>query len=122
MQQTALVLDDDMLCRTLLSEILRAKNINVTSFSDPAEFFEANSNQLTNNHFDFILTDNQMPGMTGAEFLKKLKSQGLDVPDHRLAIISGSWSGSDLQLAKDLGCEIFTKPYEIPQLYQWLES
>ncbi len=122
MSQTALVLDDDMLCRTLLCEILRARNIDVTSFSDPSEYFEATDNKVIDSHFDFILTDNQMPGMTGMEFLQELKRQGVDVPHEHLAIISGSWSGADLEMAREIGCQVFTKPYEIGRLYKWLDS
>jgi CheY-like chemotaxis protein len=39
---------------------------------------------------DFLLTDLMMPGMTGIEFLKKVKRMQCKIPEERKAIISGN--------------------------------
>ncbi len=122
MTRTALILDDDVVCRTLLAEIVRAKNILVSSFTDPGSYFATQPVQGEPVPYDYILTDNQMPGMTGIEFLRKLADLGWAPPKDRVAIISGSWTDDDLQKARELGCRIFSKPYQVRQLHQWLDS
>lgn len=122
MPQTALVLDDDELCRVLLSEILKEKNIEVSAYSDPAEFFAAQEQQRVRTAFDYVITDNQMPGMNGIEFLQILKQLDGTPPDSCLAIVSGSWNSTDLDCAKKLGCRIFSKPFQLTQLHEWIDS
>ncbi|MBN1957112.1 MAG: response regulator, partial [Desulfuromonadales bacterium] len=71
------------------------------------------------NYFDMILTDNQMPGMTGLEFLDWIKQNNCPLPHHRKAIISGLWRDKELKTAQSLGCHIFHKPAPIETIHSW---
>ena len=121
-RRKALVLDDDRLCRTILEEMLEEANYDVSAFSSPTEVIElwnSQRNQGRQHSFDLILTDNQMPGMTGLEFLTWIGQQNCPLPDHRKAVISGSWSSSELLAAQKLGCHVFHKPTQVDSLYAW---
>ena len=70
--------------------------------------------------YNVLLTDNQMPGMTGLEFLEQQRRCGCKIPDHRKAIISGTWTKENLDKAAQLGCQVFHKPYQYDQISHWL--
>ena len=123
-QQTALVLDDNSICRFLLAEIMKERNIKVSAYADPVSCLEKHLADLEKQPFlfDFILTDNQMPGMTGLEFLQKLQEKGVALRVERVAVISGNWSEQELQQARSLGCRIFAKPCDISRLHEWIDT
>ncbi|MDA3902499.1 MAG: response regulator [Desulfuromusa sp.] len=124
-QKTALVLDDDRSLRTLLTAILEEKQFQVTAFADPLLYLDTlgrGHNEKTCPGFDIVLTDSQMPGMTGLEFLEKIRSTGCQIPAHRKAIISGDWQKQDLEQARSSGFRIFHKPCPIDQIYAWLDE
>ena len=120
----ALIFDDNEMLRTLLTEILTHEQFEVTAFSDPISFISQQEktccHRETEPCFDVIITDNAMPGMTGLEFLERLKSFGCKLADQRKAIISGNWSADDLIRAKKINSKVFHKPVPIDVLIQWL--
>lgn len=66
-----LVLDDDRFILASLQRSLRnEKNWHVETFNDPFDALEHAQHQ----HYDFFLSDYQMPGLDGIEFLVKIKS------------------------------------------------
>ncbi len=124
-RKKALVLEDDQLYRNLLTEILEEFDYEVCSFSDPTEAIEQwDHKEQTDGHndYDLILTDNRMPGMSGLEFLNRIRQQNRPLPDHCTAVISASWSDSELQQAQELGCQIFHKPSHVYRIYAWLQQ
>ncbi len=121
----ALVLEDNTGCRSLLTEILTEMQLQVKAFSDPVTYL--------NTRFEgdcasscpcvgFILTDNDMPGMSGLEFLEKLANDGCKLPDERKAILSGNWSDETLARAQQLGCRVFFKPYSVAEICAWIDA
>lgn len=123
--KTALILDDEPLCLDMMREILEEKGFSVTTFNDPISCLEELDEHCKREAipcFDIILADNQMPHMTGLEFLQFLKSKGCKLPDHCKALISGSWDQDQVEQARELGCRIFYKPTPIETIYQWLHE
>ena len=123
--ETALVFDDDNFFRTLLTDTLTGLNLQVTSYSSHALFLaqlKAGDCPAAAPAPDFILTDNQMPGMTGLEFLSQLRQLGCRIPESRIAIISGRWDEADLATARQLGCQVFQKYNSPEQLSTWIEK
>ena len=65
-----LLVDDDENFAFALKALLKAKGLEIESFSNPEEALEF----LKNNKFDMILLDYYMPQMTGEQFLTKLRT------------------------------------------------
>lgn len=64
-----LVIDDEHIVLTALRETLRLEGYDVVATSDPLQAFE----HIQNTPFAVILTDQQMPVLTGLEFLAQAK-------------------------------------------------
>jgi EAL domain-containing protein (putative c-di-GMP-specific phosphodiesterase class I) len=75
-QRTVLVVDDDVLVTRSLQRLLQAAGYEVTVTNDGTAAVEA----IINRGFDVVLSDIQMPGMTGVELLKIVRAHDLDVP------------------------------------------
>ncbi len=123
--KTALILDDESLCLGLMKEILEEKGFTVMAFSDPLsclEELESHCRMEDKPCVEVILADNQMPGMTGLEFLQFLRARGCKLPDRCKALISGSWEQEQMQQAREMGCQVFYKPTPIDSIYQWLDE
>ncbi|WP_343695832.1 ATP-binding protein [Flavobacterium sp.] len=69
-KQTFVVIDDDINLLNLTSGVLRQENHQVHSFNSAVKALEA----IKNTHFDFVITDIQMPEMDGFMFLEKLRN------------------------------------------------
>lgn len=66
---TILVVDDDKLVRTFLAETLKRRDIDVQM----AEGGQQALMLLRSHHYDMVITDMKMAGMTGLDLLKKIK-------------------------------------------------
>jgi CheY-like chemotaxis protein len=122
---TAIVIDDDVFFCNLLTDILEDLNLNVVSYKSPEEFFSSltpDTAAASLGGADFILTDNRMPGMTGLEFLTKLKEMGCPLPADRTAIISGYWDDYEMRQAEELGCQVFDKYNSPEKLGNWISQ
>ncbi|HXY48923.1 MAG TPA: response regulator [Terriglobales bacterium] len=86
----ALVVDDSMLVRHTVGRYLEERGFRVESAANGVEGLEV----LARMRPDVIITDIQMPGMGGSEFISALKSQGAtaNIP---IVILAGRTSGFD---------------------------
>ncbi len=66
-----LVLDDSLTTRTLQKSILSNSGYKVEACGDPKEALKL----AENNNFDLVITDHEMPGLSGVEFVRKLREQ-----------------------------------------------
>jgi CheY-like chemotaxis protein len=82
--KSILVVEDNKELREAITEMLSDK-FSVFSAEDGIEALQI----LENNHVDSILTDIQMPRMTGVELLQVLKSQSEKTP-HVFVMTGGS--------------------------------
>ena len=77
-----LCVDDEEIPRTLRALVLRKQGYEVVTVASGSEALR----ELAARHFDLVLTDQLMPGMTGTELAKKIKSSTPSLP---VVIISG---------------------------------
>ena len=124
MKLRALVFEDnDILCTTF-SRILNNRGYEVFAFPDPSFC------PLTHEPHcpcpgklvcaDIIITDIQMPHITGIEFVEKLFKMGCKLPFSNIALFSGAWSHSNLEYAKSFGCTTFSKPFDLDEINVWI--
>jgi CheY-like chemotaxis protein len=73
-----LYVDDDPLLLDLAKEFLEGENedLTVTTCTSAREVMAL----LKAKPFDVIISDYQMPSMSGIELLKELRSHGMDIP------------------------------------------
>jgi DNA-binding response OmpR family regulator len=86
-----LLVDDDPGVRGFLGEMLRRVEYHVSC----AEDGEAGWDVLRADRFDVLITDHEMPRLSGLDLLRRVRAAPLDVP---VILISGSmpWTEPDL--------------------------
>jgi len=108
--QRILVVDDDISIRQLSTEVLIDSGYEVDAAADGVAAWEA----LQLKAFNLLITDHNMPRLTGVELVKKLRSARMDLP---VILATGRLSteaiaqNPSLQLAAML-----PKPFSIDEL------
>jgi len=112
MQKNILLIEDDLELAELTAAFFRQKEIQVTHFVDPVEALHALLQQKVNP--DAIITDLNLPMMSGLDFIKRTRAEGLSVP-----IILATVS-HDVDIAIEaIQCgayDFVVKPIHFPQL------
>ncbi|MCX6641340.1 MAG: response regulator [bacterium] len=123
MRYRASVFDDDEAIREIVVEILKQRGYEVQDYAAVSTcplYLEANCGcpvGVACN--DVIISDVHMPGLTGLEFIEHQKKNGCKVK--HIALMSGAWTEESRQQAENLGCEVFTKPFRVQELVNWLK-
>lgn len=69
---------------------------------------------------DIILADINMPYMKGIDFIERQLAKGCACK--HLALMSGDSTWEDVLKARELDLKFFKKPFEIKEVFQWLDS
>jgi EAL domain-containing protein (putative c-di-GMP-specific phosphodiesterase class I)/CheY-like chemotaxis protein len=75
-EKSVLVVDDDPAVARALRRLLEVVGYTVSVVDGGERAVEA----ITKNSFDVVISDIQMPGMTGVELLRAIRARDLDVP------------------------------------------
>lgn len=111
-----LILDDEEGLRELIKEILEASGIKVTTADNPKTALAI----LETENFDMILSDVQMPEMTGLQFLETISLQGNLTP---LVFLSGFYEKDMLRKSMQLGAfDFLEKPISPIRLIKVVEN
>jgi DNA-binding NtrC family response regulator len=98
-----LQIDDDVALRHFLQKALENGGHAVACL----ERAEGGADVLATGEFDLVLVDEHMPGLSGSEFLKVLRKQGLGIP---AILMTGYAKGEIIQAAKKLDVCVVGKP------------
>ena len=124
MRIRAVVIDDEDVIRDLIYDILKNRGYEAHAFSEPlfCSVYLDSECPCPVEHFctTIVITDIDMPNMTGLEFLEHQKSMGCKFQN--VAVMSGRWTGEELEHAKSLDCHMFKKPFKIDELEKWLDE
>lgn len=74
--QRILVVEDDAAIRRINTEILKGSGYQVEAAEDGAAAWDA----LQLNDYDLVVTDNDMPKVTGVELIQKLRTARMSLP------------------------------------------
>ena len=112
MAYSVLILDDDADFNNLLTDIFEQADYIVSSLEDPIEALEV----FKETRYDLVVTDQKMPDMTGAEFMKRVKAIRPDIP---VIMVSGYLENDTIrELISDGVGGVFLKPLNIFSLLE----
>ncbi len=107
MGKRVLILDDDADFNNLLTDIFSQADYDVTSERDP----EVAVDLLSQSEFDLVVTDQKMPGLSGEEFIREVKSSKPEIP---IIMVSGYLDNDTIRrLIKDGVGGVFLKPLNV---------
>ena len=126
MKLRAFVLDDDKTVRSLTASILEDRGYEVLTYSEPLScpIYLDRECPCPQEHAcaDIIITDINMPNVTGVEFIESQTRNGCKAIVQNKAVMSGTWTNAQLEWAKRIGCRVFDKLDVIDQIGQWLDE
>jgi two-component system NtrC family sensor kinase len=109
---SVLLIDDEEGLRRAVLNFLKRRGMHATAVGDGADALRA----LHREHFDVIVSDVRMPGMSGGEFLKRLR-QDYPAMVNRLVFTTGDTFATDTaELLRDAGVPSLVKPYDFAKL------
>lgn len=123
-RKRAIVISSDQSLRFAILSILKRRGYEVYDAAEPYScpiFLDCEcpcpmEYACTN----IIITDIILPKMTGLEFIKSQRGKGCKVQN--IGVMSTVWQEADLVKFEKLGCKIFTKPFKMDELTQWLDE
>jgi DNA-binding NtrC family response regulator len=111
---TLLIVDDDHAIRGMLFDLL-CEQYECNTASSAEEAFQF----LEVEHYDAIITDIAMPGITGVELLKRVQLRDETTP---VILISGKGTEHDSKSLLALGAFAYvTKPFSLDEIEQVVE-
>ena len=111
-----LLVDDDLDLRNLYTDVLTRAGYQV----DTAENGAAGWKALEARHYDVLVTDNTMPGVTGLDLIKKLRSADMMLP---VILASGTVPAEELNRCPWLQLDaVLPKPYSIAKLLETVRT
>jgi CheY-like chemotaxis protein len=117
------VFEDDPAIRAVLGSMLQGRGHEAIVFNTPAKCSHWMSPECPapdgSTCVDIIITDNQMPQVSGLDFVRNQKKRGCGCRHY--AVLSGKWDAEDLERAHELECMVFQKPSELSKISKWLD-
>ncbi len=108
-----LVADDDMAMRTLLAEVLRADDLDVTEAADGRELFWSVERSMQSGRApDLVVSDVRMPGYSGLAVLEAL----LELQVMRVILMTAFPDPDVRRRAGKLGARLLEKPFDLAEL------
>jgi DNA-binding response OmpR family regulator len=101
-----LIVDDDVLIVRLLTDLLAAEDISISTASDGAEGWK----KIQSERFDLLITDVWMPQVNGLELLQKVRT--LESPPHIIVMSADDTPDVLLKAAKEQAHEFINKPFK----------
>ncbi len=109
--KTVFIIDDDRLMREFLSRVIEKGGFRVRAFQSPQLALPL----IDSGYPDAVVSDLQMPGMTGLEFAHCIRDRGILVP---IVLVTGAIAADVICLARDLGVHrVFEKPIKDPAAF-----
>jgi DNA-binding response OmpR family regulator len=119
------LIEDDRHYREFLSIFLEKKGHQVFPASDPTGcpvYDQADEICPHKNACgDVLLIGQEMSKMTGLKFIQLQLERGCKGSAHNKALMSTYLTRNEMKLATRLGCTIFSKPFSLNSLLDWLE-
>jgi DNA-binding response OmpR family regulator len=111
-----LLVDDNEDLRALNAEVLERAGFQVDTAEDGAAAWKA----LKANRYDALITDNTMPGITGLDLIRKVRSEDMTLP---VILASGTVPAEELNRSPWLQVDaLLPKPYTVGELLRTVDQ
>jgi len=122
MKFRTIIFEDDTPVRQLLKMSAERRGHDVVTFESPIFCALSRDGECAHERAcsDVIISDHQMPGMSGLEFFAKLREKKCLVPNKALVTAAGEEKLQEL--AEGLGCDFIRKPFQIQNIDAWLRE
>jgi DNA-binding response OmpR family regulator len=115
-RQRILVVEDDKFIRRLNSEVLTYSGYQVDTAEDGAVAWDV----LQLNNYDLMVTDNDMPKVTGVQLIQKLQNSRMNLP---VVMATGSVPYTELTRHPMLQpAVVLLKPYTFDELLETVKA
>lgn len=113
-----LIAEDDLVFRKVITFSIQRQGFDVVAVGNGSDALEA----LRGGGFDFLVTDQQMPGMEGTEILQRVLDENL-LPPGRAVLCTAKGLELDIDgLTQDLRIAgVLSKPFSPKQLQETIE-
>lgn len=116
---SCLIVDDDLFQLALMEEVLKQNHIYVLSCTNPHAVLDL----LKERSYDFIISDIQMPGMTGYDLVRQIRSSGIPNTQTVPVIALSATVGKDRARYMEAGfTESLSKPFTTEELVDLLNK
>ena len=120
------IFDDDVHNLKMLNIVISQRDYEVLTFDRPVvcPIYHEQSDECINVKpcADIIITDYQMPQMTGIDMLVQQVQRGCKVDSKNKALMSGDPYSIKKKMVEELGCIFFSKPIDWGDLFAWLDA
>jgi DNA-binding NtrC family response regulator len=124
-QRRAILFDDDPAVLGLLTLWFGERGYEVMSFDEPVQcpvYAGRGGCDRRQPCGDIMITDLQMPAMSGLELLELQACRGCGLDVRNKAVLSGSLDAAALEAVRRLGCAAFAKPFRLARLEEWVRG
>jgi len=122
-KKLAVVVDDDPMVRNLLERILSSLGFETRVFESALDVpckSDEHDCQFEEGPPDVLITDIKMPGMNGIDFIRKCRKNGCC--SKKIGIMAGYWQEYQGELADELECRKFQKPFAMQEIIDWVNE
>ncbi len=114
-----LFVEDDAEMSAIYAENFSLPEFDITTASGGVEAWKLLENSAGS--FDFVVTDNYMPGMDGMTLLRKIRK---DFPNIKVVMVSGygDWSSDSVNEQDKRGLRFLDKPVRMSNLKQLIRG
>ncbi|HUL03651.1 MAG TPA: ATP-binding protein [Gemmatimonadales bacterium] len=111
-QLRVLLVDDELSLRNALVQFLARRGISATGVGDGAEALHA----IDHDSFDVIVSDVRMPGMSGGDFVARLRRERPDLVARLIFSTGDAFARDTAELLEAAGVPTVTKPFDFATL------
>lgn len=121
------VFEDEPASATMVETMLVHSGHEVHVFPDPTlcPIYRDHGAQCPKNSpcADVLISDYQMPEMTGLEFFMLQRKRGCKALDQNKALVSGTSVNKSMRHdIEELGCHFIKKPFKMTELLDWVDE
>jgi DNA-binding response OmpR family regulator len=114
--QRILMVEDDVDIRRLNTEVLTESGYHVDAAEDGVAAWQS----LNTDSYDLLITDNDMPMVTGMELIKKMRAEDITLP---VILMSGTLPTEELRQHPWLQIQaLLQKPYTLADLFRTVKE